>query len=193
MVSTKVSPKPRDRILDAATRLFYQKGIEVVGVNPVIDEADVAPMTLYRQFVSKDRLVAAALEQWSANWLHMVNDRVDRAGDDPQRRFEALWDALEDWFASDGFRGSFITNAAIELRSKPDHPAHKVVLAHRMAVHHLLEDLAKLAGASDPENLAAQLQVLVDGAITVAAADRRPGVAADVRALATTALAAASR
>ncbi|HEX8135155.1 MAG TPA: TetR/AcrR family transcriptional regulator [Actinomycetes bacterium] len=193
MVTTKVSPKPRDRILDAATRLFYQKGIEVVGVNPVIDEADVAPMTLYRQFVSKDRLVAAALEQWSANWLHMLNDRIDRAGDDPRRRFDALWDALEDWFASDGFRGSFVTNAAIELRSKPDHPAHKVILAHRMAMHHLLEDLAKLAGAADPEHLAAQLQVLVDGAITVAAADRRPGVAAEVRALATTALAAAAR
>jgi AcrR family transcriptional regulator len=193
MVTTKVSPKPRDRILDAATRLFYQKGIEVVGVNPVIDEADVAPMTLYRQFVSKDRLVAVALEQWSVNWLHMLNDRIDRAGDDPRRRFDALWDALEDWFASDGFRGSFVTNAAIELRSKPDHPAHKVILAHRMAVHHLLEDLAKLAGAADPENLATQLQVLVDGAITVAAADRRPGVAAEVRALATTALAAAAR
>jgi AcrR family transcriptional regulator len=193
MVTTKVSPKPRDRILDAATRLFSQKGIEVVGVNPVIDEADVAPMTLYRQFVSKDRLVAAALEQWSANWLHMLNDRIDRAGDDPRRRFDALWDALEDWFASDDFRGSFVTNAAIELRSKPDHPAHKVILAHRMAMHHLLEDLAKLAGAADPEHLATQLQVLVDGAITVAAADRRPGVAAEVRALATTALAAASR
>jgi len=193
MVTTKVSPKPRDRILDAATRLFSQKGIEVVGVNPVIDEADVAPMTLYRQFVSKDRLVAVALEQWSVNWLHMLNDRIDRAGDDPRRRFDALWDALEDWFASDGFRGSFVTNAAIELRGKPDHPAHKVILAHRMAMHHLLEDLAKLAGAADPEHLATQLQVLVDGAITVAAADRRPGVAAEVRALATTALAAASR
>ena len=188
-----VSPKPRDRILDAATRLFYQKGIEVVGVNPVIDEADVAPMTLYRQFGGKDQLVAATLEQWSANWLHSLNDRIDRAGDDPRRRFEALWDALEDWFATEAFRGSFVNNAAIELRSKPDHPAHQVILAHRMAVEHLLEDLAKLAGANDPPSLAAQLQVLVDGAITVAAADRRPGVAANVRALATTALAAASR
>jgi len=192
-VSAKVSPKPRDRILDAATRLFYQKGIEVVGVNPVIDEADVAPMTLYRQFGGKDQLVAATIEQWSANWLYSLNDRIDRAGDDPERRFAALWGALEDWFATEGFRGSFVTNAAIELRSKPDHPAHKVILAHRMAVDHLLEDLAKLAGANDPASLAAQLQVLVDGAITVAAADRRPGVAANVRALATTALAAASR
>jgi AcrR family transcriptional regulator len=188
-----VSPRPRDRILDAATRFFYQEGIEVVGVNQVIAEADVAPMTLYRQFGGKDQLVAATLEQWSANWLHALHDRIDRAGDDPERRFAALWDALEDWFAGDGFRGSFVTNAAIELRSKPEHPAHKVVVAHRMAVEHLLEDLAKQAGASDPAVLAAQLQVLVDGAVTVAAADRRPRVAANVRALATAALAAASR
>jgi AcrR family transcriptional regulator len=187
-----VSPKPRDRILDTATRLFYQEGIEVVGVNQVIDEADVAPMTLYRQFGGKDQLVAATLEQWSANWLHALSDRIDRAGDDPERRFAALWDALEEWFAGDGFRGSFVTNAAIELRSKPEHPAHKVILAHRMAVEHLLEDLAKQAGASDPAVLAAQLQVLVDGAVTVTAADRRPGVAANVRALASAALASAA-
>jgi AcrR family transcriptional regulator len=187
-----VSPKPRDRILDTATRLFYQEGIEVVGVNQVIDEADVAPMTLYRQFGGKDQLVAATLEQWSVNWLHALSDRIDRAGDDPERRFAALWDALEEWFAGDGFRGSFVTNAAIELRSKPEHPAHKVILAHRMAVEHLLEDLAKQAGASDPAVLAAQLQVLVDGAVTVTAADRRPGVAANVRALASAALASAA-
>jgi hypothetical protein len=61
-----------------------------------------------------------------------------------------------------------------------------------MAVEHLLEDLAKLAGAGDPADLAAQLQVLVDGAVTVVAADRRPGVAANVRALATAALTAAA-
>jgi len=188
-----VSARPRERILTTATELFRKEGIAAVGVNRIIREADVAPMTLYRQFGGKDQLVAATLEQWSANWLYSLNDRIDRAGDDPERRFAALWDALEDWFASDGFRGSFVTNTAIELRSKPDHPAHKVILAHRMAVDHLLEDLAKVAGASDPADLAAQLQVLVDGAVTVAAADRRPGVAANVRALATAALAAASR
>ena len=58
-----VASRPRERILDAATRLFYDKGIQAVGVNRIIAEADVAPMTLYRQFGGKDELVAATIER----------------------------------------------------------------------------------------------------------------------------------
>jgi len=182
--------KPHDRILETATRLFYQEGIQVTGVNRVIAEADVAPMTLYRQFGGKDELVAATLEQWSVQWLQRLNDKLDRCGDDPEARFEGLWDALDEWFASDGFRGSFVANAATELRSKPGHPAQRVITAHRMAMRQLLEDLAKIAGVRDPADVAARLQILVDGAVAVAVVDRRPGVAASVRAMAAAALAA---
>ena len=187
-----VPPKPRDRILDAATRLFYQQGIEVVGVNQVIDEADVAPMTLYRQFGGKDQLVAATLEQWSVQWLHRLSEAMDRRGDDPSDRFDGLWDELEAWFASDGFRGSFVTNAATELRGEPDHPAQAKIVQHRQALRQLLEDLAKSAGAHDPAVLAAQLQVLVDGAISAAAVDRAPTATPGARALAKAAITAAS-
>jgi len=187
-----MATKPHDRILETATRLFYQEGIQVTGVNRIIAEADVAPMTLYRQFGGKDELVAATLEQWSAQWLHRLNDKLDRQGDDPEARFEALWDALDEWFATEDFRGSFIANAAAELRSKPGHPAQKVITAHRMAMRQLLEDLAKMAGASDPADVAARLQILVDGAAAVAVVDRRPGMAASVRAMATAALAVVS-
>jgi AcrR family transcriptional regulator len=182
--------KPHDRILEAATRLFYREGIQVTGVNRIIAEADVAPMTLYRQFGGKDELVAATLEQWSAQWLHWLGDKLDRCGDDPEARFAGLWDALDEWFATEDFRGSFVANAATELRSKPAHPAQKVITAHRMAQRQILEDLAKLAGARDPADAAARLQVLVDGAIAVAVVDRRPGLAASVRALGAGALAA---
>ncbi|HTE68799.1 MAG TPA: helix-turn-helix domain-containing protein, partial [Actinomycetes bacterium] len=90
-----VSARPRDRILSTATTLFHQEGIGVVGVNRIISQADVAPMTLYRQFGSKDALVAATLEQWGTQWLHWLADAMDRRGDDPQDRFDGLWDALE--------------------------------------------------------------------------------------------------
>jgi AcrR family transcriptional regulator len=185
-----VASRPRERILDAATRLFYEKGIQAVGVNRIIAEADVAPMTLYRQFGGKDELVAATVEQWSTQWLHWLNEQIDRHGDDPKARLAALWDALETWFAGDGFRGSLVDNAASELRSEPDHPAQRAIATHRMALRQLLEDLAKMAHARDHAALAAQLQVILDGAIAVAAAGRGSSVVSSVRALADAAIAA---
>jgi AcrR family transcriptional regulator len=185
---TTTPTRPRDRILDAATRLFQEKGIQAVGVNRIIAEADVAPMTLYRQFHAKDELVAATIEDWSAQWLGWLHDQLDRRGDDPQARFAALWDALETWFAADDFHGSYVDNAASELRSEPGHPAQKVIAAHRRALRQLLEDLAKMAGAHDHTDLADQLQLIIDGA--VAMASRRSPALGSVRALADAALAA---
>jgi AcrR family transcriptional regulator len=187
-----VSARPRDRILRTATELFRKEGIAAVGVNRIIGEADVAPMTLYRQFGSKDGLVAAALEHWGTQWLNFLADALDRSGDDPRARFDGLWEALEEWVAADGFRGSFIANGATELRSEPDHPAHAVIAAHRRALRQLLEDLAKAAWAYDTAVLAAQLQVLVDGAIAAAAVDRDPAAARGARELARAAVAAAA-
>jgi AcrR family transcriptional regulator len=187
-----VSPRPRERILTTAIELFRSEGIGAVGVNRIIGQADVAPMTLYRQFGGKDALVAAALEQWSTQWLHRLQDAMDRRGDDPSDRFDALWDELEAWFASDGFRGSFVANAATELRGEPDHPAQATIVQHRQALRQLLEDLAKSAGAHDPAVLAAQLQILIDGAISAASVDRNPAATPGARALARAAITSAS-
>ena len=66
--------RPRERILDAATRLFADEGINATSVDRVIAEADVAPMTVYRQFGGKDGLVAATLERWSERWLAWLRD-----------------------------------------------------------------------------------------------------------------------
>jgi AcrR family transcriptional regulator len=185
-----VPGKPRERILRTAMALFAEEGISAVGVNRIIEEADVAPMTLYRQFGNKDRLVAATLEEWSTRWLHMLSERLERHGDHAGARYAGLWDVLEAWFGDGGFRGSFILNAAAELRSEPGHPAHAVIAAHRRACRQLLEDLAKAAGAHDPAAVAGQLQVLVDGAIEIAALDRQPTAARTSRSLALAALGA---
>jgi len=174
---------PRDRILDAATKLLYVEGIQV-GINRIIARADVTPTTLYRHFGSKDRLVAAVLERWSAEWLRRLRHWVDRPGTQSEARLSALWDALDQWLATDGFRGSLIANAATGLGGYPDHPAQAVIAEHRMALRRFLEDLARSAGAHEPSGLAAELQVLLDGAVAMAAVDHRPAVVAGVRALA---------
>jgi AcrR family transcriptional regulator len=175
---------PRERLLSTATTLLDREGIQSVGINRLIAEAGVALMTLYRQFGDKDTLVAASLEHWSTDWLQWLTDELDRRGKDPEARFKGLFDALGDWFTSDRFHGSFIASAATELRGEPDHPAHRVIEGHRLAVRQLLEDLARDAGSRTPAELASQLQVLIDGAIATAAFDHSRAPAENARTLA---------
>ena len=180
--------KPRDRILDAATRLFSEEGIHATSVDRIIAEAEVAPMTLYRHFSGKDELVRATLDRWSAQWLRWLRDEVERCGDDPGAALTGCWDALEGWFAAEGFRGSYIAHAATELRSKPGHPAQQTIAAHRTATRQLLEDSARTAGAPHPAGVALRLHLLIEGATTVAVVDRQPGLAASARAMASSVL-----
>jgi AcrR family transcriptional regulator len=175
--------RPRERILAAATRLFADEGIHATGVDRVITEASVAPMTVYRHFTGKDELVTATLERWSGEWLGWLRDESG-PGDDAGSRLEGLWDALEKWFADEGFRGSYVANVATELRAKPGHPAQAVIAAHRTALRQLLQDLVTATGAPLSPAAALQLQMLIDGAIAVAVVDRQPGAAASAREMA---------
>jgi AcrR family transcriptional regulator len=176
--------RPHERILTAATRLFADEGIHATSVDRVIAEAGVAPMTVYRHFAGKDDLVAATLQRWSGQWLDWLRSEALLAGDDPGARLEALWDALEKWFADEGFRGSYVANVATELRAKPGHPAQAAIAAHRAALRELLQDLVAAAGAPSSAAAALQLQMLIDGAIAVAVVDRQPGAAVSARAMA---------
>jgi AcrR family transcriptional regulator len=191
-LSSSTTATPRERLLTTAMALLDKEGIQSVGINRLIAEAGVALMTLYRQFGDKDTLVAASLQHWSTDWLQWLTEQLDRSGKDPEARFNGLFDALGDWFTSDRFHGSFIASAATELRGEPDHPAHRVIEGHRLAVRQLLEDLAKAAGSKAPGELATQLQVLIDGAIAMAAFDHSRAPAEGARTLALAAKAASA-
>jgi hypothetical protein len=118
----------------------------------------------------------AALRLAGARWLEWLNDELARRGSAPRTQLLGLWDALEEWFASEDFRGSFIATAAAEL-SEPGRGERPVLAELQQAVRQLLEDLAKGVGASDPDTLARQLRVLVEGAAACALIDRQPSVA----------------
>ena len=181
--------RPRERILAAATRLFADESVNATSVDRVIAEADVAPMTLYRHFGGKDGLVAATVERWSVRWLAWLRDESGPDDGDAALRLEGLWDALEKWFADEGFRGSYVDNVATELRARRGHPAQAAIAAHRAALRELLCDLAGAAGVPSPAGAALQLHILIDGATAVAVLDRQPGAAASARAMAAAVLA----
>ena len=152
---------PRERILAAATSLFYRNGIQATGVEELASAAGVSKRTLYKLFGSKDQLTAAYLEslELTTNERYILSDDLP-----PQDRLLALFRRPH---ASAPFRGCPFHNAAVELAS-PAHPARAVILAHKQAVVRLLTDTARQANARDPETLGHQLAVLFEGATALA-------------------------
>jgi AcrR family transcriptional regulator len=157
----------RTRILDAASDLFYQQGIHAIGIDTVIDRAGVAKASLYRHFRAKDDLTAAVLRQRDELWRAWLTETVEAHATTPSQKLLAVFDALEEWFASEDFRGCGFINAAAEFPA-PDHPVRIVVKEHKHAVTRYLSDLAREAGARQPDGLASQLFLLMEGAIATA-------------------------
>jgi AcrR family transcriptional regulator len=177
------TPSARDRILDAASASFYREGIRAVGVDSVIADAGVAKATLYRHFPSKDALVLAFLERRDARWRSWFVEAVERISPDRAGRPLAVFDALAEWFSSEDFRGCAFLNAAAEI-ADPAHPARGAVRLHeeRLAAH--LGTICSEAGLPDPSAAAADLFLLVEGAIVCALVEGTADPAARARAAA---------
>ena len=81
------------RVLDAAERLFYTRGVQAVGVDMVVADAGVGVKTLYAHFGSKDRLVEAYLRRRNRRWLDRLQARMAQVQgrDRVLASFDALW------------------------------------------------------------------------------------------------------
>jgi hypothetical protein len=139
---------------------------------------------------SKDP-AAADLERSSEQWLAWLAREMARRQDPPGSALDALWDLLEEWFASDDFAGSALAAAVAAPPDGRGPAAHAVLVRHRQALRQLLGDLARSAGASDPAPLADQVLTLIEGAMAGALIDRHPAAARHARELTRIAVAVA--
>jgi len=173
----------RDRILKTASRLFYKEGIQAVGVDRVVAEADVAKATLDDHFRCKHALVRVYLERRDRPSLDFIRAEAERRATTPVGQLFAIFDWLGEWFVSDSFRGCEFMNASLELAAA-DHPAHLVVVRHKDGMQQLLAELLVRAGADDADHFAVQLLLLFDGATTHAVMKRNAAPAGAARAAA---------
>jgi AcrR family transcriptional regulator len=165
MVGAKVRRPARERLLDAAEELFYERGIAATGVDAVLRRAEVAPATLYAHFAGKDHLVAAYLrrrhERWRATWDEVLR----RCGDDPDERAVSVFDALDEFHQQpETARGCAFLAAAVEV-TDPQHPAQQWLAADTELLADRLRALAAATGAVAPDALATELFLLYDGAL----------------------------
>jgi AcrR family transcriptional regulator len=176
-------PDARKRILYTAYDLFSRHGIQATGIDRIVAEAQVAKMTLYRHFASKDELVLAVFELreelWTHGWLEYEVHRRARA---PVARLLAIFDVFDEWFRREGYEGCLFTNSLLETTGQ-NPVVFAASVAKRANIRHFVRDLVREAGAREPEDLARKWQLLMTGAI-VAATEGDAGSARRARALA---------
>jgi AcrR family transcriptional regulator len=181
----------RERLLSAGADLFLEQGIHAVSVDALADQAGVTKRTVYQHFAGKDALVAQALEQRGQVWRAWFDAELGRRGAGPEQQLLAMFDVVADEISAGGYRGCRFVNAAAELPD-PAHPARAVASAHKAAVLALIARRVGQLGVLQPELLARQLKVLLEGAITTALVDPSPQAARDARLAAAALLAHAS-
>jgi AcrR family transcriptional regulator len=154
---------PRERILEAAAELFYRHGIRAVGVDAIAEAADTNKMTLYRHFPSKDELIAECLREHAREVDFYWDALTAQYAGDPDGEIRAWLEAVATCVTDVGERGCVIANAAVELPEK-DHPARAVIEAHKRSARDRLMTLFRAAGLIEPESLADEVFLLIEGA-----------------------------
>ena len=166
---------PRDRILAVAADLFYRHGIRAVGVEAIAEAAGTNKMTLYRHFASKDELVAEYLrclaQKASASWDKLAAQYPG----DARAQLRAWLGTMADHVDSGDQRGCALSNAAVELPEK-DHPARPVIEAFKNAQRNRITQLCAAADLAQPELLADELFLLLEGARVTAQSIGRDGL-----------------
>ncbi|MEM1164790.1 MAG: TetR/AcrR family transcriptional regulator [Planctomycetota bacterium] len=162
MKNDQVSTK-RDQLLDAAARLFEREGFHAVGIDRVVKEAGVARMTLYNHFAGKHELIEAVLEHRDGVVRERFSTALERAAGDPRGQLLGVFDYLADWFATPGFAGCIFVKAAGEFTDGHE-SIREAAGAHKRRVAESLAELAREAGANDPDELACELQLVIEGA-----------------------------
>lgn len=180
----------RARILDAAEKLFYDRGIQAVGMDELRTAAGVSLKRLYQCFPAKHDLVEAYLRRRDTRWRAELAAYVTQHAATPQDRPLALFDWLHAWFTTPGFRGCAFINSFGELGPSSDGVAC-VARDHKLALHDYVTGLVRALPIGDPAALASQVVLLIDGAITTAAVTGDPSAARNARAAAEVLVAAA--
>ncbi|MFG1656961.1 TetR/AcrR family transcriptional regulator [Micromonospora chersina] len=157
--------RTREAILSSATDLLYRRGLDGVGVSELCAAVGASKETLYRHFGSKDGLVDAVLAARSDRVVRWLTEAAQAAGPEPAAQLAAIFDALATWYAEPEFRGCAIVNAATQRHGAPAQPAAARHLGRYLT---LLTDIATRAGSDQPQRLARQLLMLIEGATVLA-------------------------
>lgn len=169
----------RQRLIDAAKKLFYAEGVRAVGLERLLTDSGVGRASFYRHFASKDDLVVTMLREYEQNYRVWLAQQTEVWGGTPL----AVFDALIEYAEISDFRGCAFINAIAES-AEPDKQIQQMTNQHKEEVANYLRSLLVTSGYPDDENLARQLLLLIDGASVAELYERTSRPARQAKAMA---------
>ena len=163
----------RERIIEAAGKLFHAEGIRAVSVDAVAEKAGLTKRTLYYHFRSKDDLIAAYLETRDQPNLALFQRWFGEADGDVADKVRAIFTNLAASARHPKWKGCGFLRTSVELVTMPGHPAMVIGRAHKKRVEGWLGSVFVDAGCGAGE-LARQVILLLDGAFAVVLLHRDP-------------------
>jgi AcrR family transcriptional regulator len=186
VIPSEPKSRVRDRIMRTASDLFYRHGIHAVGVDTIASEAGTNKMSFYRNFASKDELVAEYLRSEEREGMLWWDETIAAHAGNPRLQVESLFDMLVEDNCDKDSRGCALANAAVEI-TEADHPARPVIEKYKADMRRRFRQLAGEMKSREPEALGDSLMLLWEGAyvarVTMGADGPVQGAAKAARAL----------
>lgn len=166
----------RQQLVDKATELFSAHGFHPVGVDRIIDESNVARMTMYRHFAGKNDLIGEVLGQ---RFTFIVDSIAQQLApmEDADARIKGIFDWYGAWFRSPEFAGCLFERALAEFGTA--YPGvSEVAIGYRAKLFGWFEELLlEIVPGKAAKQLAGVFVMLLDGATIDARAFNDPSAA----------------
>ncbi len=164
----------RERIVAAASKLFYGQGVRAVSVDAVAEKAGLTKRTFYYHFASKDDLIAAYLERRDQPNLGLFRHWFTESGGELADKVAAIFRTLGQAARRPAWKGCGFLRTAAELADMPGHPAIRIGIAHKKRFEDWLKTVFEADGILEAELLARQILLLLDGCFATVLLNRDP-------------------
>ncbi|TRC76412.1 TetR/AcrR family transcriptional regulator [Mesorhizobium sp. WSM4310] len=157
----------RQHVIETAYALFNRAGFHATGIDRIIAEADVAKMTMYRHFPSKDELIVAVLDHRARRFDDQL-DQLAQKSITPEQKIAEIFDWHGRWFRSPDFHGCLFAHALAEF-GDPGHPVFEAVARQKNGLRQRMRSiLSEVMPRGRAENVATTLSMLIEGATLMA-------------------------
>ncbi len=166
----------RQELIGAAIELFASHGFHGTGIDRIAEHAKVSKKTMYHHFRSKEELIVAALRYQDSLFRNHFIRAVEQAASTPYDRLLAVFDVAHDWFLQRDFYGCIFINAISEYADR-NSSIREACKEYKRQMRDYIEEITRSLDVHDPDRLAAELAILLEGSIVTAQVSQLPEAA----------------